>query len=127
MVGRDEQLAAVERAFGQAGEGSPGIVLMAGEAGAGKTRLIGEFTARCSPEATVLTGGCVDLGGSSLAFAPFTAALRGLTRQIGADGVAALMPGGLPGQLARLLPGVAWPDGSGPAGSRPAGDGTGKA
>jgi hypothetical protein len=106
MVGRDEQLAVVERAFDLACAGSPGIVLLAGEAGAGKTRLIGEFAARCGADATVLNGGCVDLGGSSLAFAPFTAALRGLTRQMGADGVAALLPGGSPGRLARLLPGV---------------------
>jgi AAA ATPase domain/Periplasmic binding protein-like domain len=121
MVGRDEQLAAVEQAFDLAREGSPGIVLLAGEAGAGKTRLIAEFAGRCAAEAAVLSGGCVDLGGSSVAFAPFTAALRGLTRQIGADGVAALLPGGVPGQLARLLPGVHWP---GP-GARPDSDGVG--
>ena len=44
MVGRSEQLAALREAFDRVREGSPAVVLLGGEAGAGKTRLITEFT-----------------------------------------------------------------------------------
>ena len=57
----------------------------------------------------LLSGGCVDLGSSGLAFAPFTAALRGLLRETGIDGVASLLPGGAPVELGRLLPALAGP------------------
>ena len=80
------------------------MVLLGGEAGAGKTRLITEFTGAIDGRAVLLGGGCVDLGGAGLAFAPFTAVLRGLVRQLGADGVASLVPGGVPAELGRLLP-----------------------
>jgi AAA ATPase domain len=52
----------------------------------------------------LLSGVCIDLGGEGLAFAPFTAALRGLVRQVGAEGVVSLVPGGVPVGLGRLLP-----------------------
>jgi hypothetical protein len=41
----------------------------------------------------VLTGGCLELGAESLPFAPFTAVLRELVRDLGAAGVAALLSG----------------------------------
>ena len=89
--------------------GSPALVLLGGEAGAGKTRLITGFTDAVAGRAVVLSGGCVDLGSAGLAFAPYTAALRGLVRQLGADKVAALVPGGLPAELGRLLPAMGAP------------------
>ncbi len=104
MVGRRVEIAALRRVFGQVCAGSPGVVLLGGEAGAGKTRLITGFTDGVAGRAVVLSGGCVDLGGAGLAFAPYTAALRGLVRHIGADQVAALVPGGVPAELGRLLP-----------------------
>jgi GNAT superfamily N-acetyltransferase len=104
LVGRDGQLRVLQRAFDQARGGSPGVVLLGGEAGAGKTRLITEFGGRLAGQAVALTGGCVDLGGSGLAYAPFTAALRGLLREMGAASVASLVPGGMRAELSRLLP-----------------------
>jgi DNA-binding CsgD family transcriptional regulator len=109
MVGRSAQMAALQGIFGQVCEGSPAVVLVGGEAGAGKTRLITEFTASVADRAVLLSGGCVELGGAGLAFAPFTAALRGLVRQHGADKVAALVPGGVPVELGRLLPALGAP------------------
>ncbi|MGH3297479.1 MAG: ATP-binding protein, partial [Trebonia sp.] len=103
MVGRGEQLATLRQLSDLAGAGSPAIVLLGGEAGVGKTRLITEFTAG-QADRLLLAGGCVDLGGVGLAYAPFTAALRGLVRQFGAADVAALIPGGAPAELGRLLP-----------------------
>ena len=80
-------------------------MLLGGEAGVGKSRLMSEFAARASAAgARILTGGCVELGADGLPFAPFTAVLRELVRDLGPDGVAALLPGGVTHDLARLLP-----------------------
>jgi predicted ATPase len=105
LVGRAEQLAALDAALQRAAGGAPATVLVGGEAGIGKSRLIAEFTARATGAgARVLSGGCMDLGTDGAPFAPFAAMLRTLVREIGADGVAALMPGRATGEFARLLP-----------------------
>jgi ATP/maltotriose-dependent transcriptional regulator MalT len=72
MVGRSETLAALTLAL----EHAPGVVLVAGDAGIGKTRLVREFAA--SAEATVLWGDCVPMQAGELPYAPFATALRGL-------------------------------------------------
>jgi DNA-binding CsgD family transcriptional regulator len=105
LVGRSEQLAVLEAALGPSGRGGPSVILIGGEAGVGKSRLMSEFAARASAAgARVLTGGCVELGTDGLPFAPFTAVLRDLVRDLGAEGVAALLPGGVTRDFARLLP-----------------------
>ena len=43
--------------------------------------------------ARVLTGGCLQLGTDGLPYAPFTTVLRDLVHEMGADGVAAMLPG----------------------------------
>ena len=104
LVGRTEQLAALEGSLGRSRRG-PSVILVGGEAGVGKSRLVSEFAARSrTAGARVLTGGCVELGTEGLPFAPFTAVLRELVRDLGADGVAALLPGGVTRDFARLLP-----------------------
>ncbi|MFG1710128.1 AAA family ATPase [Nonomuraea sp. M3C6] len=103
FVGRARELAALGDALVRARAGVSSTVLVGGEAGVGKTRLIGEFTDRAD-DAMVLVGGCLELGTEGLPFAPFTAVLRGLVRELGRDGVAALVPGGTTRGLARLLP-----------------------
>jgi DNA-binding CsgD family transcriptional regulator len=111
LVGRSEQLAALDAAFRRAAGGAPAALLVGGEAGIGKSRLVAEFTARATGAgARVLTGGCMDLGTDGLPFAPFAAMLRTLVREIGADGVAALMPGRATGEFARLLPEFGQPE-----------------
>ena len=74
-----------------------------------------EFTARVRDRALVLAGGCVDLGAAGLPFAPFTAALRALVRELGAGEVTGLLPGGSAGELASLVPEL----GSPPSGGDP--------
>ena len=96
-------------AFAGAAAGTPGAVLVGGEAGAGKSRLVAEFTAQVRDRALVLAGGCVDLGGPSLPYAPFVTALIDLVRQRGTAEVAALLPGNGQEQLARLLPQLGGP------------------
>ncbi len=117
LVGRAGQLAALETALAEATRGRPSAIMVGGEAGVGKSRLISEFAARSRETgARVLTGGCLELGADSLPFTPFTAVLRELVRDLGAAGVAALLPGGSGRELARLLPEFGTPAGPDEAG-----------
>ncbi len=106
LVGRLEELAALDAAFARVRLGEPSAVLIGGEAGVGKSRLAGESAARAraAGAARVLIGYCLELSAEGLPFAPFTGVLRELVRDLGADGVAALLPGGGVPDLAGLLP-----------------------
>ncbi|MEU6781246.1 ATP-binding protein [Nonomuraea angiospora] len=113
FVGRDAELAALGEAYAHAREGAPATVLLGGEAGVGKTRLIAEFAAPLAGQAWLLSGDCPQVGENGLAFAPFTAMLRRLLRELGADGFLRLLPRGEPGELGRLLPLLGRPAGDG--------------
>jgi DNA-binding NarL/FixJ family response regulator len=104
FVGRRAEMGALSDALARARDGAPSTVLIGGEAGVGKSRIVEEFTRRVGDTAHVLIGGCVDLGADGLPFAPLTAALRGLLHEIGADGIRGLLPGIDAPELARLLP-----------------------
>ena len=111
LVGRDEQMAALDAAFASVRQGGPTAVLLGGEAGLGKSRLVSEFgQAAAAAGARVLTGGCLELGTDGLPFAPFTAVLRDLVHELGADAVASMLPGRTTRGLARLLPELGEPD-----------------
>jgi len=102
LVGRSDQLTALDDALAAAGAGRPSAVLIGGEAGIGKSRLVSEFAGRASRAgARVLAGGCLELGADGLPFAPFTSVLRDLVRDLGVDGAARLLPGGATRELAR--------------------------
>lgn len=104
FVGRREQLAALRDALADAAAGLPSTVLVGGEAGVGKSRLVEEFLAGLTgSDVQVLRGGCVEFGGDGVPFAPAVAALRGLARGRGLDAVAELA-GSRRAELARLLP-----------------------
>jgi len=104
-------MAVLEAAFGSVRQGGPSAVLLGGEAGAGKSRLVSEFgTVAAAAGARVLTGGCLQLGTDGLPYAPFTAVLRDLVHELGADAVAAMLPGRTTLGLARLLPELGEPD-----------------
>ncbi|MEV5747998.1 AAA family ATPase [Actinoallomurus sp. NPDC052308] len=104
FVGRQPEIAVLTDALRRAEAGTPGAVLIGGEAGGGKTRLVGEFVDRVRREALVLTGACLQLSTVGFPYAPFTAALRQLVREAGAAEIAALMPRDGARDLARLLP-----------------------
>ena len=107
LIGRATQLAALEAALETVRQGGPAALLIGGEAGVGKSRLIAEFGASAREAgARVLTGECLELGADGLPFGPFTAMLRDLVRELGAGGVTGLLPGGSRAtrELARLLP-----------------------
>ena len=102
-MGREAEIERLMGALDELAGGTPGTVLLGAEAGGGKSRLVAEFTERCE------TGACAGRGmrGSGTAglpFAPFTAALRALVRELGASEVTGLLPGGTAGELAGLVP-----------------------
>jgi DNA-binding CsgD family transcriptional regulator/tetratricopeptide (TPR) repeat protein len=104
LVGRSAELSALGAALAVTNGERPSVVIVGGEAGVGKSRLVREFAERSRGAGSlVLTGGCLELGASGLAFAPFTAMLRELVRELGATAVTELLPGGAR-ELARLLP-----------------------
>jgi DNA-binding CsgD family transcriptional regulator len=96
FAGRAAELAALRAAHERARAGEAAAVLVAAEAGGGKTRLVEEF----SRDLHAVTGGCLDLGAASLPYAPFTAILR----RLGRETVTALMPAAALPELARLMP-----------------------
>jgi DNA-binding CsgD family transcriptional regulator/tetratricopeptide (TPR) repeat protein len=124
LIGRAAEITALEAAFEAVRQGGPAALLIGGEAGVGKTRLISEFaTGARAAGARVLTGGCLELGADGLPFGPFTAILRDLVREIGAEEIAGMLPGSgrAVRELARLLPELA---GDQAPDARAAGDGT---
>jgi DNA-binding CsgD family transcriptional regulator len=105
LVGRAEHLATLDTALDRVRTGGSSTLLIGGEAGIGKSRLVSEFAAGAGAAgARVLAGGCLDLGADGLPFAPFAAVLRELVHDLGADGVAALLPAHATREFARLLP-----------------------
>lgn len=93
LIGRRDELEFLLSRLDQAREGTTQVVLLGGEAGVGKTRLIEELLVRADGIQT-LVGGCVDLGDDALPFAPFSAALREPMRRAGVDGLVSLAAGG---------------------------------
>ncbi|HZA81133.1 MAG TPA: AAA family ATPase, partial [Actinomycetes bacterium] len=103
FVGRTEELARLAAAADRAAAGAPTAVLIGGEAGVGKTRLVGELVASAREAgATVLVGGCVELGGEGVPFAPLIEALRPFLRDLDEPQLAQLVPGPARAELARL-------------------------
>jgi DNA-binding CsgD family transcriptional regulator/tetratricopeptide (TPR) repeat protein len=102
LVGREPDLATLHDALKRARGDEPAALLVGGEAGVGKTRLVEEFCR--SADARVLLGQCLELGEEGLPFAPFAAALRELSRH---DGRAVF--GGREAEFARLLPELGLP------------------
>ncbi|SDY00592.1 AAA ATPase domain-containing protein [Geodermatophilus africanus] len=77
LVGRDAELTRLLTTVDRALEGRAGAVLLAGDAGVGKTRLLDELAARAAERGLrVLTGHCVDLGDVGLPYLPFVDLLR---------------------------------------------------
>ena len=114
FVGRLEEVELLEAARRRAANGEPAVVLVGGEAGVGKTRLVAELTARCAADGTrVLAGGCVPVGDGALPYAPIVEVLRALLADLGAGAVRELIGPSWP-ELARLLPTLGEPEGTGP-------------
>ncbi|GHH50974.1 helix-turn-helix transcriptional regulator [Lentzea cavernae] len=81
LVARDRELDRLRAALAQAGEGTAGAVLLAGDAGVGKTRLIDELAASAD-DTLVLMGRCLDAGETGLPYLPFAEALGTLKSDV---------------------------------------------
>jgi DNA-binding NarL/FixJ family response regulator len=82
-VGRVVELGLLDQLLDETREGAPVAVVICGEAGAGKTRLVAEVTARGQERGTrTLVGNCTAVGRRSFAFAPFVEALRPIVQEL---------------------------------------------
>jgi ATP/maltotriose-dependent transcriptional regulator MalT len=76
FVGRAAEIERLRLLLDSASDAQPSAVLLAGDAGVGKTRLLSEFARQARDRGVlVLVGRCVDLGAGGLAYLPFTEAL----------------------------------------------------
>ena len=122
LVGRVGELAELELASREAAAGRPSLVLIRGESGVGKTRLINELEQRLtgSGDFTFLRGEAVEHGDTELPYTALLGALRPLVRR--RDPAVSALSAGSRAQLAALLP--ALDDGRGVA--PPSDDGSGQ-
>ena len=107
FVGRSRELQELLSAADSAASGQPALLLVGGEAGVGKSRLVEEAAARLrADDWLVIEGGAVALGEDGLPFGPIVEALRSLVRQVDPERIADAAGPSLP-ELARLVPEVA--------------------
>lgn len=98
MIGRESELEELGRLLARAKDGRGGLVLLAGEAGVGKTRLAAAAVAAAG--LAVLRGVAAEQGGSP--YSPIAAVLRQSLRRGDPGGSSAVAP--LASRLAVLLP-----------------------
>jgi DNA-binding NarL/FixJ family response regulator len=111
LVGRSQELTALFDLVGIPA-GTPGMVLLGGDAGVGKTRLLTELAARAERDGwQVLVGHCVDSGDIALPYLPFTEVFGQLAAR--SPGLVEQLVDAHP-SVARLLP-ARRVDGAGPA------------
>ena len=106
LIGRDDELAAARTALASLQRGEGGLLLVTGEAGVGKSRLVREVTAYAAGSATVLTGRAVPGAGP---LRPLSEALLGRWRGRPFPAAESLRP--YRPALGRLLPGWSEPAG----------------
>jgi DNA-binding CsgD family transcriptional regulator/tetratricopeptide (TPR) repeat protein len=110
FVGRGPELAALDSALARAAAGRSTAVLLGGDAGMGKSRLVAEFEQRADHAgAEVLVGECVELSQGELPYGPIVVALRPLLARA-ADGPAQTLHPGARAALARLWTDLEVPD-----------------
>jgi DNA-binding CsgD family transcriptional regulator len=111
VVGREREIASIATALDEALEGHATHLLVAGEAGVGKSRLVDEaMRAARERGMQVLRGACVNIGAAGVPYGPIVEALRELHRELTPAEMDELV-GSSGSDLARLLPSlVAHPD-----------------
>ncbi len=106
FVGRQNQLAELELAYREALDGNPRLILVSGDSGVGKTRLLAEAE-RSLEDALVLRGQCLEQGEMELPYAPLLGALRPLVREH--DSALEALSAASRVNLATLLPSMGTP------------------
>ncbi|WP_165307503.1 helix-turn-helix transcriptional regulator [Agromyces binzhouensis] len=87
MIGREPEMHALRAAYVRSRDGDPSVVVIGGEAGIGKTRLVEEFLRVVGGDALVARGQCVELGDDGAPFIPIRAVMRSIVDLAGADAV----------------------------------------
>lgn len=105
LIGRDRELAALHDAFTRACDSRTQLVLVHGEPGIGKTRLVAEFADAAAPAGAVILVGRCGAGGE-VAYQPVVEALRADVAATPKERLAGRLGRG-GGELARLLPELA--------------------
>lgn len=88
LIGRTAEVIELESALARAADGAPQFVLLAGEAGVGKSRLVTDFLRDCravvppAPVVSIVAGACVPVAGEGLPYAPIIQGLRELFRAL---------------------------------------------
>jgi DNA-binding CsgD family transcriptional regulator/tetratricopeptide (TPR) repeat protein len=103
LIGRDAELTEIASLLGVRASGEPGVVLLSGDAGVGKTRVLTELRDLAFTEGwQVFAGHCLDFGDSALPYLPFSEVLGRMAADLPAtvEEVATRH-----GALARLQPG----------------------
>jgi DNA-binding NarL/FixJ family response regulator len=84
VVGRGVELGQLLEALDRVSPHNPGVVVLSGEAGIGKSRLLAEFLARARAAGSIVAaGGCIQLVTGGLPYHPISQALRRLEPQLG--------------------------------------------
>jgi DNA-binding CsgD family transcriptional regulator/tetratricopeptide (TPR) repeat protein len=103
MVGRSRELDELRERFAVVEGGMPQVVVVGGEAGIGKSRLVGEFAETLGDDVSVVVGHCLELGPDGPPFAPIIGILRDLADAHGTIRIAELAGPGR-ADLAALVP-----------------------
>jgi DNA-binding CsgD family transcriptional regulator len=112
FVGRSSELVELEQSCAAASAGQPVLVLLGGDSGVGKTRLIAELEQQLDArELLVLRGEAVEQDDGELPYVGLTSALRPLVRR--RDPALDELTSGSRAQLAALLPGLEQASGRG--------------
>ena len=86
-MGRAAELRLLDELLEEMQAGEPVTAIVCGEAGSGKTRLVGEVAAEArGRRMRALMGSCTMVGATSLAFAPFADALRTVVQELALEG-----------------------------------------
>ncbi|HEU5002159.1 MAG TPA: AAA family ATPase [Actinomycetota bacterium] len=87
LIGRTGELGQLVRALERASSGAGTSVLLTGESGVGKTRLLTEFVGQVRDRATVLAGACLDIADGPPPYWPVLDALGTLPEAVGLPGI----------------------------------------
>ncbi len=104
LVGRLAETAALSDGLDRVVGGQRVTMVLGGEAGVGKSRLVNELMERArTSDARVLAGGCVELEGGGIPLAPVIDMFRAMATEVPEDELDALL-GSARGELGRLVP-----------------------
>jgi DNA-binding CsgD family transcriptional regulator len=104
LVGRQAELGLLRDSLDRAVAGEQATVLVGGEAGVGKSRLVHDLIVQARQSgARALVGGCVELGGGGIPFAPLVEMIRAFAAELEPADLDVVL-GGARDEIARLVP-----------------------